>query len=74
MKAYSLDLRQKIIQVYENKQISQRQLAKNFSVTLGFIQKLIKQYRKTGRIAALPFAGGVKLKLNSQQLVILAEL
>lgn len=28
MKAYSIDLRQKIIEVYENEEISQRQLAK----------------------------------------------
>ena len=35
---------------------------------------LLKQYRTTGLIAAKPFAGGVKLKLNSEQLVILAEL
>ena len=31
MKAYSLDLRQKIIDVYEQEEISQRQLAKRFS-------------------------------------------
>ena len=74
MKAYSLDLRQKIIQVYENEEISQRQLAKRFCVALSFIEKLLKQYRETGSIAAKPFAGGVKLKLNSQQLVSLGEL
>ena len=74
MKAYSLDFRQKIIHVYENEAISQRQLAKRFCVALSFIQKLLKQYRETGEIAAKPFAGGVKLKLNSEQLVTLAEL
>jgi transposase len=74
MKAYSLDFRQKIIDVYENDPISQRQLAKRFCVALSFIQKLLKQYRTTGLIAAKPFAGGVKLKLNSEQLVILTEL
>ncbi len=74
MKAYSLDFRQKIIHVYENEKISQRQLAQRFCVALSFIQKLLKQYRETGEIAAKPFAGGVKLKLNSEQLVILSEL
>ena len=74
MKAYSLDFRQKIIHVYENEGISQRQIAKRFCVALSFIQKLLKQYRTTGLIAAKPFAGGVKLKLNSEQLVMLAEL
>lgn len=43
-------------------------------MALSFIEKLLKQYRETGEMAAKPFAGGVKLKLNSEQLVILAEL
>jgi transposase len=73
MKAYSLDFREKIIQVYENEEISQRELAKRFCVAKSFIQKLIKQYRETGEIGAKPFAGGVKLKLTGSQLVSLAE-
>lgn len=73
MKAYSRDFREKIIQVYENEEISQRQLAKRFCVAKSFVQKLIKQNRETGEIAAKPFAGGVKLKLNSEQLVSLTE-
>jgi transposase len=51
MKAYSLDLRQKILDVYNEGNISQRQLAKLFHVSLSFIQKILKQYRKTGNIA-----------------------
>lgn len=74
MKAYSVDFRQKIIQVYEREKISQRQLAQRFCVALSFIQKLLKQYRQTGEIAPKPFAGGVKLKLTSEQLVSLGEL
>jgi transposase len=34
MKAYSIDLRQKLIDVYENEEISQRQLAQRFCVAL----------------------------------------
>lgn len=74
MKAYSLDLRQKIIDVYENEEISQRQLAKRFRVALSFIVKLLKQYRETGEIMPKPFHGGVKLKLTPEQLEILADL
>lgn len=73
-KAYSIDLRQKIIEVYENEEISQRQLAKRFRVALSFIVKLIKQYRQTHKIAPKPFASGVKLKLTPEQLETLAEL
>lgn len=58
MKAYSLDLRQKIIDVYEQEEISQRQLAKRFNVALSFVVKLLKQYRATGKITSKPFGGG----------------
>ena len=74
MKAYSLDFRQKIIDVYHKEKISQRQLAKRFDVALSFIVKLLKQYRTTGEIAPKPFNGGVKLRLSSENLVFLAEL
>jgi transposase len=74
MKAYSIDLRQKIINVYEKEQISQRQLAKRFHVALSFIVKLLKQYRETGEIAPKPFNGGVKFKLTLDKIRILADL
>lgn len=74
MKAYSIDLRQKIIDIYEHEQISQRQLALRFDVALSFIVKLLKQYRDTGEIAPKPFNGGVKLKLTLEQIRILADL
>ena len=45
MKAYSLDLRQKIIDVYNKEEISQRQLAQRFNVALSFVFKLLRQYR-----------------------------
>ena len=52
MKAYSVDLRQKIIDVYTEGNLSQRQLAQQFRVALSFIQKLLKQYRETENLAA----------------------
>lgn len=74
MKAYSVDLRQKIIDVYHKESISQRQLATRFSVTKSFVIKLLKQYRETGEIEPLAHGGGAKLKVNPEQLEILAEL
>ena len=74
MKAYSLDLRQKIIDVYEQEEISQRQLAQRFNVALSFIVKLLRQYRTTGELSPKPFNGGVKLKLSPENLVLLADL
>jgi len=74
MKAYSLDLRQKIIDVYEQEEISQRRLAKRFNVALSFIVNLLKQYRTTGDISPKQFNGGVKLKLSPENLAVLADL
>lgn len=67
MKAYSLDLRQKVIDAYNRKEGSQRQLAKRFSVSLSFIQDLLKRYREDGTIAPRAHGGGATAKLNDEQ-------
>lgn len=74
MKAYSLDLRQKILDTYKAGGISQRQLAKRFCVTLSFIEKLLKQYRETGNIAPKVRTQQTPSKLNKQQLNVLKEI
>jgi transposase len=74
MKPYSIDLRQKIIEVYENEDISIRKLAQRFRVTKSFIQKLLKQYRETGNINPQSQGGSPPSKLNSEQLMTLIEI
>jgi putative transposase len=74
MKAYSLDLRQKIVNTYLEGRISQRQLAERFCVTLSFIEKLLKQYRDTGNIAPKVRIQQTPPKLNEQQLNVLKEI
>ena len=73
MKTYSIDFRQKIMDVYHNEPLSQRAIANRFCVSLSFVQKLVKQYRETQNIAPRTERCGVKLKLNAEQLLILAE-
>lgn len=58
MKAYSLDLRQKIIEAYNHQEGSLRQLAKRFKVSLSFVQKLVKRYREQGTVESLPGGKG----------------
>ena len=41
MKTYSIDFRQKIMDVYHNEPLSQSAIANRFSVALSFVQKLI---------------------------------
>ena len=74
MKAYSLDLRQKIIDTYFEGGISQRQLTKRFRVALSFVEKLLKQYRETGSIAPLVRTQQTPTKLKEEQLSVLAAI
>ena len=74
MKAYSTDLRQKIIDVYEDESISQRQLAQRFRVATSFIIKLLKQYRETGKIEPKPHGGGKPAQLTLEHHQVLAQL
>lgn len=74
MKAYSLDLRQKIVDAYAEGNLSQRQLAKQFRVALSFVEKLLKQQRDTGKIAPKVRTQQTPTKLNLEQLSVLAQL
>jgi transposase len=74
MKAYSLGLRQKIVDAYAEGNLSQRQLAKQFRVALSFIEKLLKQHRETGHIAPKKRMNQTPTKLNDEQLKVLEHL
>jgi transposase len=74
MKAYSLDLRQKVIDAYNRKEGSQRQLAKRFSVSLSFIQDLLKRYRQDKTIEPRRHGGGATAKLSEEHLALVVRL
>jgi transposase len=74
MKAYSIDFRQKILDTYHAEPISQKAIAKRFSVALSFVQKFLKQYHETKNLTPRTDRCGVRGKLKAEQLLILAEL
>ena len=74
MKAYSEDLRIRVLQAYLNQQGSMRQIAERFDVSLSFVLALVKQYRQSGDIAPRSRGGGQKLRVDDQGLAILARL
>jgi transposase len=74
MKSYSLDLRQKIIQVRQEEQLSIRQLAQRFKVAKSFVQKILKQFEKTGDLRPKQRGGSPPRKLNDEQVLILIEI
>ncbi|PSB16188.1 transposase [Phormidesmis priestleyi ULC007] len=74
MKAYSLDLRQKVVDAYEQQEGSQRELAKRFKVSPNFVRLLLKQHQTEETIEPKPHTGGFDSKLANhldrvQQLV-----
>lgn len=74
MKAYSLDLRQKIIDTYLEGGISQRQLARRFRVALSLVEKLLKQYRETGNISPKIRTQQTPRKLSQEELNVLSSI
>lgn len=74
MKAYSVDLRQRIVDTYLEGGISQHKLAKRFKVALSFVQKILKQYRETGNVSPKVRIEQTPPKLNEQQLKVLEEI
>ena len=58
MKAYSLDLRQKILRACDQRLGSQRASAALVGVSQSFIEKVLRRRRTTGDIAPRPHAGG----------------
>ena len=73
-RAYSLDLRQKIIESYQNGEGSIRQISKRFKVSRDCVQRLLNRYRREGTIEPKPYTGWNKPKLNEEHLKILVAL
>lgn len=67
MKAYSNDLRRKIVAAYENNDYSQSQLAQLFSVSATTVRNLVRRKRESGDVDALPQAGGRNPTLGEQE-------
>jgi transposase len=86
-RAYSDDLRCKLLQAYEGTEIGLEQLAKQFCVSYGFTKKIRRQQLQTGKMerppqllhgpasrATEPVKQYVRLQLQAQPDLTLAEL
>jgi transposase len=58
MRAYSIDLRQRVIAARDAGQGTQEQLAARFAVSISWVRKLLRQRRATGSIEPKPHGGG----------------
>jgi transposase len=74
MAAYSLDLRERIVDAIERGLGIRSEVANMFGVHESFVYKLLRQKRQRGDLAPLPHGGGAEAKLNEDQLLLLADL
>jgi transposase len=58
MKAYSIDLRERVVAACDARDGTREQIAGRFSVSVAWIRKLLRQRRDTGSIAPRPRGGG----------------
>jgi transposase len=74
MKAYSTDLRRKLVQACEQRLGSQRTLADAFGVSPSFVKKVLRRYRTTGQLTPKPLTGGQKPRLDAAAYAMLRDM
>jgi len=65
MRAYSTDLRERILTAVQRGEHSIRQIVHIFSVSLSFVVRLLQRHRRTGSIQPTPHAGGRTPKFDA---------
>ena len=73
MRAYSLDLRQRVVQAYEQGEGSILEIAARFGVCTAFVKKMLRQWRATGDLAPLGHGGGKPQSLTERQRQLLGR-
>jgi transposase len=58
MKAYSIDLRRRVVATYDAREGTQEQIAARFAVSTSWVRKILRQRRVTGSIDPKPHGGG----------------
>lgn len=74
MKAYSLDLRQRIVAAYEEGEDSQPQIAERFQVSASMVHRLLRRYRESGSCEPRAHGGGASAKLTSAQMLQVGQM
>ena len=73
MKAYSIDLRQRVVAAYEKGNGSLAEVAEQFNVGQTFVKKMLRQKRETGSVAPLAHGGGRQPALSQKEHRILRQ-
>ena len=73
MRAYSLDLRQKVVAAVERGDSTIEEVASTFGVGQTFIKKMLGQHRETGDLSPRPHGGGQTARLSGKHLKLLRQ-
>jgi transposase len=74
MRAYSRDLRIRVLNAYLNDEGSQREIARRFEVSRGFVQNVLRRYSETGDVERKSSNGSPRKKIGQQEIRVLREL
>ena len=58
MKAYSMDLRERVVAACDARDGTREQIAARFPVSVSWVRDLMRRWRETGSIAPRPHGGG----------------
>ena len=73
MKAYPIELRQRVLQAVDNGLGTREKIARMFKVSTFWIRKLLRQRNQTGEIAPLPYNQGRKPAFRGTDLELLDD-
>lgn len=73
MKAYSIDLRQRIVQAVESGESSQANVAEQYAVSLSSVERFVRQWRTTESVAPSQAPRGPKRTLEPYAAWLRAE-
>jgi transposase len=77
LKAYSQDLRERVVRACDARDLSRQQIADCFGVSTAWIRRLLQRRRETGSFAAKPCGGGAPTKMTDDRrgrlVVLLSE-
>jgi transposase len=71
MRAYSLDLRQKVVAAVGRGDSTIEEVASAFGVGPTFVKKMLRQHRETGDLSPRPHGGGQVARLSGKHLKLL---
>lgn len=74
MRAYSMDLRERVVEAAERKEGTRAELAARFRVSAGWVKKMLSQWRRLGTLRPQTHRCGRKPRLSEADLARLAEL